>query len=132
MMAMLLCAVFNNELILGTTAALLVRKGARLICRCELHFSVLKICTRPLLVEELVYTLSLFFSLDVLHEGEHSCLSEVATEDLTDKRVHVETSESNELPAVAHRCKIRDESFDFFFTHFLGIPIERWREVVGE
>jgi len=81
-------------------------------------------------MEKLVHTFSLLFALDVLYKSKHASLLVVPGEHLADEGVHMEASEGNELPAVAHGGKIRDEILDFVLTHLLGIPVETWREVV--
>ena len=54
----------------------------------------------------------------------------VASKDLTNQGIHVETSESDKLPAVTHGSKVRNEVFDVILSHFVTVPVEAGRKVI--
>ena len=72
------------------------------------------------------------FSLNILNKTKHSGFLEIFGKDLTDQSIHVKTCQGHKLPAESHLGKVRDEVLNIFFTHLLSIPVEAWREVVGE
>lgn len=53
-------------------------------------------------MQQLIYTLISFFSLNVLHKSKHSGFLKILCEKFTNKGIHMKTTESNELPAVTH------------------------------
>lgn len=121
-----------SELYLSGATALLVGECACPVVGSKLDLSVLEVGAAPLLMQELIDVLALLLPLDVLHEGKHALLLEVTRENLRDKRVHMETREGNELPAVAHGGQVRDEVLNVLLRHLLGVPVEAGGEVVGE
>ncbi len=46
----------------------------------------------------------------------------------------MEASKGNELPAVTHRCEVRDKALKVFFSHLLcaPVPVKAGREVVRQ
>ena len=44
----------------------------------------------------------------------------------------VDQRKCDKLPAVAHWRKVGNKVFEVIFTHFLGIPVETWREIVRQ
>jgi hypothetical protein len=79
-----------------------VSESADLVIRCKLNFSIFEIGARPLLMQKLIDIFEFFLTLNDVHESSHARLGIIASKYLTDKSALMESSQSDELPAVSH------------------------------
>merc|ERR1712241_457524 len=73
-----------------------------------------------------------FLSLNHLHVSGHASRLILSCKERDSESIHVEASQSDELPTKTHLCQIPNETFHLTVCHTSSVPIERWRVVVGQ